>query len=161
MLIILKQQEMSLLSYLYLKLSARQWWVFVFIGSADTLYLEKGAKRCHECMRSGEYFTISKCMMVWQATGFHFKIYAFILEKECFSLQDKSACENEMFLQRRNCCVSWAYYFQVLVLTLLKKSWCGVTKTLKGFGGHHRWCKTAGFGSPSADGYHHLYHQHL
>jgi len=26
-----------------LKLSARQWWVFVFIGSADTLYLEKGA----------------------------------------------------------------------------------------------------------------------
>ena len=83
MLIILKQQEMSLLSYLYLKLSARQWWVFVFIGSADTLYLEKGAKRCHECMRSGEYFTISKCMMVWQATGFHFKIYAFILEKEC------------------------------------------------------------------------------
>ena len=65
-----------------------QSWVFVFIGSADTLYLEKGAKRCHECMRSGEYFTISKCMMVWQATGFHFKIYAFILEKECYSHYD-------------------------------------------------------------------------
>ena len=64
---ILILQEMSLLSYLYLTYnyytSARQWWVFVFIGSADTLYLEKGAKRCHECMRSGEYFTISKCMM--------------------------------------------------------------------------------------------------
>ena len=44
---ILILQEMSLLSYLYLTYnyytSARQWWVFVFIGSADTLYLEKGA----------------------------------------------------------------------------------------------------------------------
>ena len=39
----LNLQEMSLLSYLYSQLSARQWWVFVFIGSADTLYLEKGA----------------------------------------------------------------------------------------------------------------------
>jgi hypothetical protein len=27
-------------------------------------------------------------MMVWQATGFHFKIYAFILEKECYSHYD-------------------------------------------------------------------------
>lgn len=40
----LNLQEMSLLSYLYSQLSAGQWWVFVFIGSADTLYLEKGAK---------------------------------------------------------------------------------------------------------------------
>ena len=27
-----------------MKLSAGQWWVFVFVGSADTLYLEKGAR---------------------------------------------------------------------------------------------------------------------
>ena len=81
-----------------MKLSAKQRWVFVFIGSADTLYLEKGAKRCHECMRSGEYFTISKCMMVW---GFIIRpkiiakqeIYAFILEKE------RLQCKRMMFLR--------------------------------------------------------------
>jgi len=32
---------MTLLSYLYLWFSAGQWWVFVFVGKADTLYLEK------------------------------------------------------------------------------------------------------------------------
>ena len=35
---------MILLSYLYFWLSARQWWVFVFIGDGmNTGYLEKGA----------------------------------------------------------------------------------------------------------------------
>ena len=57
--VVRKVLSLSLLSYLYFLLSARQWWVFVFIyWWADTLYLEKGANQA-----VGNILQSTKCMM--------------------------------------------------------------------------------------------------
>jgi len=81
---------MSLLSYLYSQLSARQWWVFVFIGSADTLYLEKGAN-------TAQLSKIEEWVIFYNwAThiGYRFKQTLILDNSRTFDRQNIISCNN-------------------------------------------------------------------